>query len=71
MSLNAPVFPTQNEPEREGKAWLGLLIGLKAGEKLSLGQIKAFQEGSGEIHFDGKGSAELDDGWIGRTAPLG
>jgi hypothetical protein len=32
---------------------------MKAGEKLSLEQIQAFLAGSGEIHFEAKGQADL------------
>jgi transposase InsO family protein len=39
---------------------------MKAGEKLSLEQIQAFLAGSGEIHFEAKGQADLY-GWIART----
>jgi hypothetical protein len=43
-----------------------LLIGMRAGEKLSLEQIQAFLKGSGEIHFEAKGQADLYE-WIART----
>jgi Integrase core domain len=39
---------------------------MKAGEKLSLEQIQAFLGGSGEIHFEAKGQADLYE-WIART----
>ena len=39
---------------------------MKAGEKLSLRQIRAFLEASEEVRFEAKGQAGLDE-WVGQT----
>jgi len=39
---------------------------MEAGEKLSLEHMRAFPEGSEDIHFEAKGQADLDE-WIART----
>jgi hypothetical protein len=39
---------------------------MKAGEKLSLEQMQAFLESSGEIHFEAKSQVDYYE-WIART----
>ena len=43
-----------------------MLISMKAGEKLSLEQIRAFLEGTGEVGFEASGQADIYS-WVGRT----
>ena len=60
------MFLTQNEPEGVEPACWELIVSVQNGERLSLEQIRAFLEASGEIEFDAANRREVYD-WVTRA----